>query len=122
MSKRILFALVLILVGTGMVSAGGVKEPPPGAPTLVIATDSTWPPMEYVDENKEIVGFDIDLMRAIGGEAGFNVEFKSVAWDGIFTGLMGGKYDAIISSLPSPRSGRSRWTSPSPTSTPAKSW
>ena len=99
MSKKLLLALVVVLVGAGMVSAGGAKEPPAGAPTLVIATDSTWPPMEFVDENKEIVGFDIDLMRAIGGEAGFKVEFKSVAWDGIFAGLMGGKYDAVISSV-----------------------
>jgi polar amino acid transport system substrate-binding protein len=66
---------------------------------IVVATDATWPPMEYVDENKAIVGFDIDLMNAIAKEAGLEVEFKNVAWDGIFAGLAGGEYDAIISSV-----------------------
>ncbi|HOU11837.1 MAG TPA: basic amino acid ABC transporter substrate-binding protein [Anaerolineae bacterium] len=66
---------------------------------IVVATDATWPPMEYVDENKAIVGFDIDLMNAIAKEAGLEVEYKNVAWDGIFAGLAAGEYDAIISSV-----------------------
>jgi len=70
-----------------------------GSGTIVVATDATWPPMEYVDENKEIVGYDIDLMKAIAERAGFEVEFKNVAWDGIFAGLAAGEYDAIISSV-----------------------
>ena len=32
--------------------------------TFVVATDATWPPMEMVNENKEIVGFDIDFLKA----------------------------------------------------------
>lgn len=67
--------------------------------TIVFATDSTWPPMEYVDENKNIVGFAIDFMNAAGKEAGFKAVFKAVAWDGIFAGLAGGQYDAICSSV-----------------------
>jgi polar amino acid transport system substrate-binding protein len=66
---------------------------------IVVATDATWPPMEYLDEDKNIVGFDIDLMNAIAKEAGFEVEFRNVAWDGIFAGVSAGEYDAIISSV-----------------------
>jgi len=66
---------------------------------IVVATDATWPPMEYVDENKDIVGFDIDLMNAIAQEAGLEVEYRNVAWDGIFAGLAAGEYDAVISSV-----------------------
>jgi polar amino acid transport system substrate-binding protein len=66
---------------------------------IVVATDATWPPMEYVDENKAIVGFDIDLMNAIAKEAGLEVEYRNVAWDGIFAGLAAGEYDAVISSV-----------------------
>ena len=65
----------------------------------VVATDSTWPPMEMVDENKQIVGFDIDLMKEIAKAAGFTVEFKSTAWDGIFAGLDSNQYEAVISSV-----------------------
>jgi len=70
-----------------------------GSDTIVVATDATWPPMEYVDENKEIVGYDIDLMKAVAERAGLEIEFKNVAWDGIFAGLAAGEYDAIISSV-----------------------
>jgi len=67
--------------------------------TLIVATDATFPPMEMVDRNKQIVGFDIDLLNAAAKEAGFKVEFKNTAWDGIFAGLPAGKYDAVISSV-----------------------
>lgn len=65
----------------------------------VIATDATWPPLEFIDENKQIVGFDIDLMNAIAKAMGFEVEFKNTAWDGIFAGLENGDYDAVLSSV-----------------------
>jgi len=71
----------------------------PASTKVVVATDATWPPMEYVDENKQIVGYDIDLMNAIAEEAGFEVEYRNVAWDGIFAGLAAGDYDAVISSM-----------------------
>ncbi len=71
----------------------------PQSQKIVVATDATWPPMEYVDENKAIVGFDIDLMNAIAKEAGLEVEYRNVAWDGIFAGLAAGEYDAVISSV-----------------------
>ena len=69
------------------------------ARTIVIAQDATWPPMEFVNENKEITGFASDYMRAVAKEAGFEIELKNVAWDGIFAGLAAGKYDAICSSV-----------------------
>mgnify|MGYP000251983721 CR=1 FL=1 len=92
--KLSLFVLVLVVLASSLVT--GCQ---PQSKKVVVATDATWPPMEYVDENKNIVGFDIDLMKAIAEEAGFEVEFKNVAWDGIFAGLAVGEYDAVISSV-----------------------
>lgn len=69
------------------------------AKTIVVATDATWPPMEMLDAKKNIIGFDIDFLKAVAKEAGFKVEFKNTAWDGIFGGVEIGKYDAIISSV-----------------------
>ncbi|MCE5255858.1 MAG: basic amino acid ABC transporter substrate-binding protein [Spirochaetaceae bacterium] len=66
---------------------------------VVIATDATWPPMEYVDENKNLVGFDIDLINEVAKAANFQVEIKNTAWDGIFAGLAAGDYQAIGSSV-----------------------
>jgi len=69
------------------------------ARTIVFAVDATWPPMEFVNEDKEIVGYSIDYMKAAAKEAGFTPVFKNTAWDGIFAGLAGGNYDAICSSV-----------------------
>lgn len=55
--------------------------------------------MEFVDEAKKIVGFDIDLINAIAKDQKLEIEIKNTAWDGIFAGLEAGQYDAILSSV-----------------------
>lgn len=96
----IIVVVVLIIVfGTNLFKGKAVEPEKVEAIKLVIATDATWPPMEYVNEQKQVVGFDIDLMKAAAKEGGFTVEFKNTAWDGIFAGLAAGKYDAIMSSV-----------------------
>ena len=72
---------------------------PAMADEIVFAVDATWPPMEMIDENREIVGYSIDYMTAAGKEAGFTPVFRNTAWDGIFAGLAAGNYDAICSSV-----------------------
>ena len=100
MHRNLMFVLALVVVAAATAPAGGKVEPAAGGGLhIVIATDATWPPMEMVDENKEIVGFDIDLMKAAAAAGGFTVEFKNAAWDGIFAGLAAGKYDAVMSSV-----------------------
>jgi polar amino acid transport system substrate-binding protein len=95
MKKRIIVLLVLIAVAAGTVFAGGQQE----SEKIVIATDATWPPMEFINADKEIVGFDIDLMNLAAEKGGFEVEFKNTAWDGIFAGLANKQYDAVMSSV-----------------------
>ena len=67
--------------------------------TLVIAADALWPPMEFVNENKELVGFSVDMMQAAAKEGGYEVKMVNAPWEGIFGGLMAGQYDAICSSV-----------------------
>ena len=72
----------------------------PKTTKVIIATDATWPPFEYVDEQtKEIVGFDIDLMTAIAEKAGIEIEFMNVAWDPLLAGIAQCQYDAAISAM-----------------------
>jgi His/Glu/Gln/Arg/opine family amino acid ABC transporter permease subunit len=67
---------------------------------LVVGTDATYPPFEYADDQtREIVGFDIDLIRAVAEQLGARVEFIVVPFDGIISGLNSGKYDALISAM-----------------------
>jgi polar amino acid transport system substrate-binding protein len=100
MLKKILFVSLILLAAVSLLLVGcKKKEEAAEMLHIVIATDATWPPMEMVDENKEIVGFDIDLMKAAAEKGGFTVEFQNTAWDGIFAGLAAGVYDAVISSV-----------------------
>ncbi|NDV27330.1 basic amino acid ABC transporter substrate-binding protein [Desulfovibrio sp. JC010] len=89
--KRIIVALLLTILAATPAFAG--KK------VINIASDCTWPPMEFVNKDKQIVGFSVDLMKACAKAAGYDVNIKNVAWDGIFAGLAAGKYDAICSSV-----------------------
>lgn len=67
---------------------------------LVFATDSTYPPMEYVDaDGKTVIGFDMDLSAEIAKRLGVTFQPMSVAWDGLLPGLLDKKYDGVISSM-----------------------
>ncbi|HUU40930.1 MAG TPA: basic amino acid ABC transporter substrate-binding protein [Desulfatiglandales bacterium] len=96
---KVFRVLAVLLVLAGFVVAPMMSGSASAADTITVATDATWPPMEMVDADKNIVGFDIDFLNAVAKEAGFKVNFKNTAWDGIFAGIAAGKYDAIISSV-----------------------
>jgi|GEM_PF-1867380 len=71
---------------------------PPAVKVVRVATTTNDPPFEFVDQGK-LTGFDIELMQAIGEQAGFKVEFVRVPREGILEGLDKDKYDAVIAAL-----------------------
>lgn len=91
MFRSCLLALCLLFLGATAAVAAETK--------LVVAHDATWPPMEFMNEQRQIVGYSVDYIDAVAKEAGFVVEHKSVAWEGIFVGLNSGLYDVIASSV-----------------------
>lgn len=66
---------------------------------LVFGSDATFPPMEFLDSGKNIVGFDVEMIKAVAKAGGFEAVVKNTAWDGIFAGLAAGDYDAVLSSV-----------------------
>lgn len=106
-----LFALLVVVIlaacsptPTPAPTATSVPEPEEAEPasetlSLTVATDAAFPPMEFVDENKDLVGFDMDLLNAIAERQDMEITYKNTAWDGIFAGLESGDYDAIISAV-----------------------
>ncbi len=87
------------LVGTAMLAGSAWSADLEGR-ILKIATDPTYPPMEYIDEaTGEIVGFDIDVMNAICEEINCVPEYINTAWDGIFPALQQGEFDLVISGV-----------------------
>ena len=96
--KRFLVPAVLAVLLVGSIALASTLEEIKARGKIYIGTDATYPPMEFHNESGEIVGFDIDLGRAIAEELGVEAVFIDTAWDGIFPALDAGKFDIIISS------------------------
>lgn len=90
-----------LIVGAalGMMTGVGVAADL-GGKVLKVGSDTTYPPMETVDEaTGEIVGFDVDIMNAICAEINCKAEFVTTAWDGIFAALVQGEFDMVVSGV-----------------------
>ena len=62
---------------------------------FTLGLDADFAPMGFTDDNGEIVGFDIDLAKAVGEKMGVNVEVKPIDWDSKDMELSSGKIDVI---------------------------
>jgi polar amino acid transport system substrate-binding protein len=63
-----------------------------GGRTVVVGSDPTYPPFEFVNEAGEIVGFDIDVVNAICERINCVAEFRTYAWDGIVAAIGAGVF------------------------------
>lgn len=66
---------------------------------IVVGLDDSFPPMGFKDESGNLVGFDIDLARAVAKEAGVQVEFKPIDWNSKEAELSSGRIDCLWNGL-----------------------
>ena len=66
---------------------------------LRVGTNPDFKPFEYIGENKQVAGFDIDLMNMIGEEIGYKIEWNTLSFDGLIPALKAGQIDAIIAGM-----------------------
>jgi polar amino acid transport system substrate-binding protein len=67
---------------------------------LVIGTDSTYAPNEFLDaDGKTVIGFDVDLFNAVAGKLGLKTEWQTSAFDSIIPGVGSKKYNVGVSSF-----------------------
>ncbi|KAF5081172.1 ABC transporter substrate-binding protein [Acetobacterium wieringae] len=100
--KRKSYALVAIVLGAALLLTGcGSKSTsnvdPLADGVLTAGTNDMYLPLEFRDENNELVGFDIDLGQALADELGVEIKWVPTAWDGIFNGLNANQYDIVLS-------------------------
>ncbi|NMB19791.1 MAG: basic amino acid ABC transporter substrate-binding protein [Firmicutes bacterium] len=93
MKKMFVLVLVMMLsLGLStLASANGV---------LKVATEAGFMPFEYVGaETGELLGFDMDLIRAIGEILDLDVQIDNISWDGLIPALLNNNYDAVIAGV-----------------------
>lgn len=89
--KRILVFLLMLGMCMGKLALAG--------DTIVVGTSADYPPYEYTDAKGEFVGFDMDLIRAIGEKIGKKVKIVDMGFDTLIAGLQNEKIDAVISAM-----------------------
>ncbi len=88
LKKLTLLAMVLSLF-TGVVQAE----------TYVVGSGGTYRPFEYENSQKQLEGFDIDIIKAISHAENFDIKLVNTPWEGIFATLNSGDRDIIISGI-----------------------
>ena len=106
MKKTLLRLICLVLTSALFANGAGEDE------GYTFATNANWPPLEYVDENGDIVGFEIDLINAMSEVSGVPMDYVNTSWDTIFAGLATASMTRSPAASPSPRRGSSQSTSP----------
>ena len=81
------------------VASAAAPAAPPPAKVLVVGTDAAYAPFESQNEKGEIVGFDIDVVKAVAQKAGLEVKFVNTPWEGIFNALNQGDRDLLVSAV-----------------------
>ncbi len=67
--------------------------------SIIVATEGTWAPWTFHDENDELVGYDIEVARGIASYLGVEAEFVEGEWDGLFAGLNADRYDIVANGV-----------------------
>lgn len=94
----IALALVLAMLLPGLALADQLADIQ-AAGKMIVATEGAWAPWTYHDESGALVGFDVDVARAIAAKLGVEAEFVESEWDGLFAGLDAKRYDLVANGV-----------------------
>lgn len=67
--------------------------------TYVVGSGGTYRPFEFENSQKQLEGFDIDIIKAVAKAEGFDIKLVNTPWEGIFATLNSGDRDIIISGI-----------------------
>ena len=66
---------------------------------LVVALEGAWQPWSFHDESDTLVGYDVEVSRAIAEKLGVEPEYVESDWDSLFAGLDAGRYDLVCNGV-----------------------
>jgi len=88
----VLFVLIALVCAAGTIQAKDWK-------VVRIGVEGAYPPFSSTTADGQLVGFDIDIAKALVKAMGAEIKLVPQDWDGIIPALMARKYDAIIASM-----------------------
>ena len=66
---------------------------------LVVALEGAWQPWSYHDSSDTLVGYDVEVSRAIAEKLGVEPEYVESDWDSLFAGLDAGRFDMVCNGV-----------------------
>ena len=67
--------------------------------TLIVALEGAWQPWSFHDAYDTLVGYDVEVSRAIAEKLGVEPEYVESDWDSLFAGMDAGRYDMVCNGV-----------------------
>jgi polar amino acid transport system substrate-binding protein len=83
--------------GGDSIDISGIEELADGV--LSVGNDGAYAPMEFEDENGDLVGFDVDLINAMAEVLGVTTDHPIAGFETLLPSLEAGRYDVVMSSM-----------------------
>ncbi|WP_110928000.1 transporter substrate-binding domain-containing protein [Bacillus massiliglaciei] len=106
MKKKLGLLLTSVVMAGSLAACGnsGEKEGSGSSAdkkVLTVGTSADYKPFEYVEtaSSEEIIGFDIDIIKKIGKDLGYQVQVKDIDFNSLIPALENGTVDVVISSM-----------------------
>ena len=116
MKRRTFISLMGVMAAAGVLSMTGCSSKDIAASTassatlnkldsiqksgkLVVALEGAWQPWSYHDSSDTLVGYDVEVSRAIAEKLGVEPEYVESDWDSLFAGLDAGRYDMVCNGV-----------------------
>lgn len=92
-------AAIALVIGVAGAQAGDTLERVLRNKKMVNALDAEYPPFSFLDANKEMAGFDVDVAQEVARRLGVELEHVTPGWNVITAGNWAGRWDISIGSM-----------------------
>ena len=116
MKRRTFISLMGVMAAAGVLSMTGCSDKTAASSTagpapldklssiqksgkLVVALEGAWQPWSYHDTSDTLVGYDVEVSRAIAEKLGVEPEYVESDWDSLFAGMDAGRYDLVCNGV-----------------------
>jgi cystine transport system permease protein len=101
--RRALLAVILLATVLAAAACGAPDSNKAdriqSAGVLRVGTEGVYAPFSYHDESGQLVGYDVDIAKAVGDKLGVKVEFVETPWDSMFAALEANRFDIVANQV-----------------------